>query len=92
MQQQQQLQGNAQVGREVRHAMITKISSAIQSAVLNSGRTKEDLQTYTINMESTAWTQSKGNLVSGVIAEGQLLACVRVPGLCDLRSWLAAAA
>lgn len=43
--------------------MITRISSVIQTAVLSTGKTKEDLKQYTINMESTAWKNSKQNMV-----------------------------
>lgn len=49
--------------RELRHGMINKISEKIQTAVLSVGRTKEDLKKYTLNIESTAWNNSKGNQV-----------------------------
>lgn len=50
--------------RELRHGMINKISESIQAAVLSVGRTKEDLKKYTLNIEQTAWHNSKGDQVS----------------------------
>jgi len=49
--------------RELRHGMISNISERIQAAVLSYGRTKEDLKRYTLNIEQTAWNNSKGNQV-----------------------------
>lgn len=58
------MQGNMFVNqRELRHSMISKISERIQAAVLSVGRTKEDLKKYTLNIEQTAWHNSKGDQV-----------------------------
>lgn len=69
--------------RELRHGMITKISEKIQSAVLSVGRTKEDLKKYTLNIESTAWTNSKGNQVGAGVPGADAVRACSVGGLLD---------
>lgn len=65
--------------RELRHGMINKISESIQAAVLSVGRTKEDLKKYTLNIEQTAWHNSKGDQVS-VCAQQQRLTAAEAAG------------
>lgn len=69
--------------RELRHGMIQKISDKIQAAVLSVGRTKEDLKKYTLNIEQTAWTQSRGVQVcaglSMAVGAAHICACPTAP-------------